>query len=61
MALEQDGSGLMIYVVLDQRVTLETVLTVAGVDTTVDIPRTSPSCVIQQSLILMVSYYFLVL
>jgi len=51
----------MIYVVLDQRVTLETVLTVAGVDTTVDIPRTSPSCVIQQSLILMVSYYFLVL
>ena len=55
MALEQERSGLIVYAVLDLRVTSATVLTMAGVDTTVHIMKTSPSRVIQQSSLIMVS------
>ena len=40
--LEQDRYGSMIYSVLDQKLTFSTVVTMAGVNTTVDITRTFP-------------------
>jgi len=55
MALDQDRSGWMDYVVLDLRVTLATVIIVAGVEATVHTVRTFPSRVIRQSSLLMVS------
>jgi len=42
MVEEQDGSGLTICDVLDQRLTLATVVTMDGAEMTVDIPRTFP-------------------
>jgi len=38
--VEQDRYGLIIYSVVDQKLTFSTVVTMAGVDTTVDITRT---------------------
>jgi len=40
MVREEDRSGWIIYVVLDQRLTSSAVVTMAGVITTVDIART---------------------
>ena len=40
MAVERDRFGSMIYGVLDQRLSLATVITEAGADTTVDILKT---------------------
>ena len=40
MEREEDRYGWMIFVVLDQRLTSSTVVTMAGVNTTVDIART---------------------
>jgi len=39
MVLEQDRYGSMIYDVMDQKLTFSTVVTVVGVNTTVDIMR----------------------
>ena len=42
MVVEVDGSGLIMFSVLDQRLTLAIVVTMAGADMTVDIRRTFP-------------------
>jgi len=60
MVLEQDAFGWTIWLVLDQRLTLATVVTLAGAQTTVDITKTSLLLVIAGCL-LMVSDYFIIL
>jgi len=58
MVVEEDAFGWTIWLVLDQRLTLATVVTVAGAHTTVDIVKTFPLLVIAVCL-LMVSDYFM--
>jgi len=54
MVLEQDGYGLIIYSVLDLKLTFSTVITVVGANTTVDIMRTFPS--VAPTVVLMVMH-----
>jgi len=50
--LEQDRYGSMIYNVLDQKLTFSTVVTVVGVNTTVDIMKMFPSLATAVSMVM---------
>ena len=51
MVVEVDGSGLIMFCVLDQRLTLAIVVTMAGADMTAGITRTFPLLAIQPYLL----------
>jgi len=60
-ALEQEKSGSTMWLVLDQRLTLATVVTVAGAHTTADITRTFLLHVIAACLLMVSDYFFVLL